>query len=62
MPVVYPVPGYYISGIPTLEHDCDGEGLHDLCLASGAFTEEPPDEAEPAEEDPADAGSLSVEE
>jgi hypothetical protein len=58
---LYPVAGYYLAGVPHVEHECDGEGLHHICAISGAFTETPPDEGEPTE-DPADAGSLDLEE
>ncbi len=57
---LYPVAGYYLAGVSHVEHDCDGEGLHNICLASGAFTEDPP--AEATDQDPADAGSLDSEE
>ena len=38
---VYPVEGVYLSDVPHVEHDCDDPN----CLASGAFTEEPPPKA-----------------
>jgi len=38
---VYPVEGRYLNGVPAVEHDCDDK----LCLASGAFTEDPPPKA-----------------
>ena len=59
---VIPVPGYYISGVPHIEHDCDGKGFHHICLPSGAFIEAPPDEGEQQDQDPADAGSVGSEE
>ena len=42
MPYVYPVPGRYLSGVPHVPHDCADESH----VASGAFTTEPPIEAE----------------
>jgi len=38
---VYPVEGRYLNGVPAVEHECDDK----LCLASGAFTEDPPPKA-----------------
>lgn len=55
---LWPVAGYYLSGVPHVEHDCDGEGMHHICDISGAFTETPPEEPAPEPTGPAEeAGS-----
>lgn len=49
--MVYPVPGFYLATVPAVAHLCDDP----LCVESGAFTKEPPQEAEaPEPEAPAD--------
>ena len=51
MPFVYPVPGRYLATVPAVPHDCED----DFCVESGAFTVEPPEEADqPEPEVPAD--------
>lgn len=52
MPFVYPVPGRYLATVPAVPHECEDE----FCVESGAFTIEPPDEAdEPEPEPPAES-------
>lgn len=57
---VYPVAGRYLNGVPHVAHDCDDA----LCVASGAFTTDPPPRPAAATqpEGPADAGPLDSEE
>ena len=52
--LVFPVPGRFLSGVPHVAHECTDRA----CVESGAFTHDPPAEAEPTQPDPADAGSL----
>jgi hypothetical protein len=51
---VYPNPGVYLSGVPHVEHDCTDP----FCVASGAFSTEPPDE--PAEPEPSEETVTEV--
>lgn len=55
---VYPVDGFYLNGVPHVEHDCEDP----VCTESGAFTHDPPAEAEPQPEDPPSGGSLDSKE
>lgn len=57
---VYPVDGRYINGVPHVAHDCTDP----FCVASGAFTHDPPPQAKAAMQspDPADAGSSDSQE
>ena len=55
---VYPVEGHYLNGVPHVEHDCDDPD----CLASGAFTEDPPPKAKASKTaGPASAGPSDSE-
>lgn len=59
MPLVYPVAGRYLAGVPHVPHDCEDE----FCAASGAFSPDPPpDEADQQPEGPADAGPSDSQE
>ena len=49
---VYPVEGRYLTDQPAVEHECD----HKDCVASGAFTEDPPSKVAAKTKGPADAG------
>jgi len=46
--MVYPVPGYYLATVPMVPHLC----VDDFCVASGAFTTEPPAPADQPEPEP----------
>lgn len=48
---VYPVEGRYLRDVPHVEHECDDP----QCVASGAFTDQPPAKAD-AKQGPAHAG------
>jgi len=51
--MVYPVPGFYLATVPMVPHLC----VDDFCVASGAFTTEPPAPAEEPEPEPPAAES-----
>ena len=54
---VYPVPDRYLTDQPAVEHECD----HKDCVASGAFTEDPPPKAASKTKTPDEPGSSDSE-
>lgn len=58
---IYPVPGAFILGIPTLEQDCPADEAERL-VATGAFVYQPVEDPAPVDPEPSPADPALAQE